>query len=198
MRMRATWSLICSKAVSAARALSLIVVVMCRATLDGVSNRRWAISSRIVPSRSWPMPVKTGTVHRQTSRASSRSLSQARSVTEPPPRMTTRASNGPLAVGGEGLVDGGADRGRGVHALEGRPEVEELAEPGVVEPIGLTPEVAQARRGLGADDGDPDELVGRWEAPVPLVEAILDQPLPDAGQLGGEVAEGVAKGPRPR
>ena len=100
---------------------------------------------------------------------------------------------GPLPVGGEGLVDGGADRGRGVEPLEGRPEEEEVAEPGVLEPVGLPAEVAQARRGLGADDGDPDELDRGGEALVPVVEAVPDEPLPDAGQLGGEVAQGVGR-----
>ena len=106
--------------------------------------------------------------------------------------MMTRASNG-RSVGGECLVDGDAERRRGVHALEGRPEVEEFAEPGVLEPVGLPAEVAQARRGLGADDGDPDELLRGGEALVPLVEPFVDEPLPDAGQLRGEVAEGIGR-----
>ena len=60
MRMRATWRLIRLRAVIDAKALSRMVAEMCRATFDGVSKLRWAISSRIVPSRSWPIPVKTG------------------------------------------------------------------------------------------------------------------------------------------
>jgi hypothetical protein len=59
----------------------------------------------------------------------------------------------------------------------------EVAEPGVLEPVGLPAEVAQARRGGRADDGDPDELHGGGQALVPVVEAVPPEPLPDAGQL---------------
>ena len=71
-----------------------MVVLMWRATFDGVSKRVWAISSRIVLSRSWPMPVKIGTGDWHRSLARSMSLSHARSVTGPPPLIMTRASNG--------------------------------------------------------------------------------------------------------
>ena len=50
--MRPTRALIRSHASIAPKALSLMLVLMCRATLDGVSKRVWAISSRIVLSRS--------------------------------------------------------------------------------------------------------------------------------------------------
>ena len=50
--IRPTRALIRSHAWIAAKALSLMVVLMWRATLEGVSKRVWAISSRIVLSRS--------------------------------------------------------------------------------------------------------------------------------------------------
>jgi hypothetical protein len=118
-------------------------------------------------------------------------LSQARSVTEPPPADDREGVERPFSVGGEGLVHRGADRGRGVDALERRPEVNELAQPGVVEPVGLAAEVAQPRRGLGADDGDPDVLDRGGEPPVAVVEVFGDEAFTDPGELGREVAEGV-------
>ena len=98
-----------------------------------------------------------------------RSLSQARSVTEPPPRMTTRASKGCWRWAGRAFrtavrIEDGASSPWKV-ARKRR----ELAEPRPLEPVGFPLEVAQPRRGLGADDGDPDEIDRCRKSLVPVV-----------------------------
>ena len=96
-------------------------------------------------------------------------------------------------MGCEGLEDGGLDRGRRFNALESRREEVELAESRTMEQIGLTAEVAKPCRGLGTDDGDPDELNRCRELLVACVETSLLEMLTDSGQFGGEVTEGVGR-----
>lgn len=66
----------------------------------------------------------------------------------------------PLPVSGEGRLEGLEQARRGGGTLEGRPEEEELAQAGAVQPVGLLAEVAESGRGLRADHGHADE-VGR-------------------------------------
>ena len=69
----------------------------------------------------------------------------------------------------------------------------ELAQYRSLEPVGFTAEVAKTRRGLGADHGDPDEFNRCWELLVAGVETSLLELLPDPGEFGGEVTEGVRR-----
>ena len=94
-----------------------------------------------------------------------------------------------LAVGSQGILDGGADGGRGIKPLEGRPEELELAQFRSLEPVGLPLEVPQTCRVLGADDGDTDEIERCWEPLVAVEEPCRNELLPDASHLGSEVTE---------
>ena len=58
----------------------------------GVLFHEYATSSTMLVSTSWPMPVKTGFAHVATTRASASSSNAARSVFEPPPRITATSS----------------------------------------------------------------------------------------------------------
>jgi len=62
-----------------------------------------------------------------------------------------------------------------------------------LEPVGFTAEVAEPSRGLGADHGDPDEFNRCWELLVALVKPGLLKLLPDPGEFGSEVTEGVRR-----
>ena len=125
--------------------------------------------------------------------ARSRSLSQARSVTEPPPRMTTRASKGfcRWAARASWMAVRIEDGASTPWKVAGKKV--EVAESRTLEQIGFPAEVAQTRRGLGADDGDPDEFDRCRELLVPVVETGLLELLPDSGEFGGEITEGIGR-----
>ena len=67
----------------------------------------------------------------------------------------------------------------------------ELAQYRSLEPVGFTAKVTEPSRGLWADHGDPDEINWCWELLVAIVETSLLELLPDPGEFGGEVTEGV-------
>ncbi len=60
-----------------------------------------------------------------------------------------------------------------------------------MEQIGLTLEVSEPGRGLGTNDGDPDEFNRCRQSLVASVDAAFLQVLPDPCQFGGEVTERV-------
>src|SRR5208337_5410013 len=69
----------------------------------------------------------------------------------------------------------------------------ELAQCRSLEPVGFTAEVSESSRGLGADHGDPDEFNRGWELLVAIVETSLLELLPDPGEFGGKITEGVRR-----
>jgi hypothetical protein len=109
---------ICFHTWAAHRALSLIVVLMWRATLLGVSNLVWAISSRMVLSLSGPMAVKTRIGEWQSNFASSRSFSHARVGHRTATSDDDQGVQSVLLVKCEGLQYGVLDRRWGFNTLE--------------------------------------------------------------------------------
>src|SRR5271166_2412822 len=69
----------------------------------------------------------------------------------------------------------------------------ELAQYRSLEPVGFTAEVAKTCRGLRANHGDPDEFNWCRELLVAGIKPSLLEVLPDPGEFGGKVTEGVRR-----
>jgi hypothetical protein len=77
--------------------------------------------------------------------------------------------------------------------LERRREEVEFTQFRIMKQISFTAEVSEPSRGLGTDDGDPDEFNGCRKLFVAPIETSLLELFPDPSELGGEITEGVRR-----
>ena len=99
-----------------------------------------------------------------------------------------------VLVRGAGLRDRAGQAPGRFPALEGRLQIHEFQYPGALQRVRLSPEVAQARRTLRADDSHAPEVGGHGLQAVQPVHAFALQGVPQGVQFQGSVAQREFRG----